>query len=81
MLKLGTQYVMDCKHRLDICKASRINSWKKIAKPDNLGRLVPAVQNCKIVFDLHHRIISVEAIKNIKRFEELFVEYHWSNGL
>ena len=81
MLKLGTQYVMDCKHRLDVCKASRINSWKKIARPDNMGILVPAKQNCKIVFDIHHRIISVEAIKNIKRFEELFVEYHWTNGL
>ena len=75
MLELGTCHVMDCAQKLDTCKASRINSWKKIARIDESGRSIPAQQNCKIVYDLANHIISVEAIRNIIRFEELFCEY------
>ena len=75
MLELGLCYVMDCAQKLDTCKASRINSWKKIARLDESGRPLLAQQNCKIVYDLANHIISVEAIRNIIRFEELFCEY------
>ena len=75
MLELGTCQVMDCAQKFDVCKASRINSWKKIARIDESGRPIPAQQNCKIVYDLANHIISVEAIRNIIRFEELFCEY------
>ena len=75
MLELGTCYMMDCFKKLDTCKASRINSWKKIGRYDETGRAITAQQNCKIVYDLANHIISVEAIRNIMRFEELFCEY------
>ena len=75
MLELGTCYVMDCAQKLDTCKASRINSWKKIARFNDSGKQILAQQNCKIVYDLANHIISVEAIRNIIRFEELFCEY------
>ena len=75
MLELGSCFVMDCARKLDTCKASRINSWKKIAKIDENGNAILAQQNCKIVYDLANHIISVAAIRNIKRFEELFCEY------
>ena len=75
MLELGTSFVMDCAQKLDVCKASRINHWKRIAKPCFKGLPTPAQQNCKFVYDLANHIISVEAIRNIKRFEELFGDY------
>ncbi len=75
MLGLGSLFVMDCSKRLDICKASRINSCKRVAKIDHNGLSVPAQQNCKIVYDIGNKIISIEAIRNIKRFEERFCEY------
>ena len=75
MLELGLCFVMDCSKNLNVCKASRINSWKRIARPCNKGPPILAQQNCKIVYDLGNHIISVEAIRNIKRFEELFCCY------
>ena len=66
---------MDCFHRLDVCKASRINSFKKAAQLNSEGHWIPAVQNCKIVVDTINKLISIESIKNICRFEELFVDY------
>ena len=77
MLELGTHYVMDCLNRLDVCKASRINDWKRLAKHGANGVLVHAKQNCTIVVDTPNRIISVEAIRNICRFEELFCDYRY----
>ncbi len=81
MIELGEKFVMDCQYRKNICKACMINSWRKCAKPDRYGRPVPAEQNCKIVVDIANRIISIEAIRNIKRFEELFCEYGKGYGI
>jgi hypothetical protein len=72
---------MDCQHRLDVCKAAYINSWKRCAKPDKYGNAIKAEQNCKIVVDIPNRIVSVEAIRNIKRFEELFVAFGKDYGI
>ena len=75
MLYCGRDFVMDCFYRLNVCKASRINSFKRIACFDEKGKLINAVQNCKIVVDPVNKIISIESIKNICRFEELFCDY------
>ena len=75
MKEVGTLFGMDCYNRRHVCKASMTNSWKKIAMPDAKGRPIFAQQNCKIVVDLANHIVSLEAIKNINRFEELFCEY------
>ena len=68
-------------NKIDVCLASMINSWKKAAKQDSKGRPILAEQNFKIVVDIPDRIVSVEAIRNIKRFEELFCEYGKGYGI
>ena len=66
---------MDCFFRLDVCKASRINSYKKAARMNDTGDLVFAKVNCRIVVDTHNRIISMEATKHIPKNDELFCDY------
>ena len=75
MIEIGALFVMDCFKRRHVCLASMCNSWKRIAKPDHRGRPILAQQNCKIVVDIPNRIVSLVAIRNIIRFEELFSEY------
>jgi hypothetical protein len=75
MLYCGKDFVMDCFPRLKVCKASFINSYKRIATLDKEGKLCHAIQNCKIVVDPVNKIISIESIKNICRFDELFADY------
>ncbi len=81
MIEVGTLFVMDCFYKRHVCKASMTNSWKKIAMFDKKGRPILAQQNCKIVVDLANHIVSLEAIKNINRFEELFCEYGKDFGI
>ena len=49
-----------------------VNSWKKIATLAAMGTAVLAqlTTKCKIVVDNHNHFVSIEAIRNIKRFEE-----------
>ena len=75
MLYCGTEFVLDTQYRLDVCKASRINSFRKAGYINDSDTLILAKQNCRIVVDPANKIISIEAIKNITRFEEFFCEY------
>ena len=75
MLYCGTEFVLDTQYRLDVCKASRINSFRKAGYINDSDTLILAKQNCRIVVDPVNKIISMEAIKNIPRFEEFFCEY------
>lgn len=66
---------MDCSRRLADCKASRVNSAKRAAKFDSRGTIELAKNNSRIVVDTHNRIISLEAITNIPRYQEIFCDY------
>ncbi len=77
MLDMGLLFVLDTYDYLDECKASRVNSHYQLAKIVN-NEIIKSVLNCTIVYDKAKKIAKIRSIKNIQRFEELFVTYRGS---
>ncbi len=76
MLDMGKDFVIDCMPFLEQCKASRCNSHRKAATfNDQTNTLIKAIQNCYLAPDYKNEIVRIKSLKNIERFQELFVEY------